>query len=96
MRQRAGIACAVVTHPDFLVLDEPTVGLDPLQRIDIRKFLSSYGESHTVLVSTHLVDDLAAMADRVIVMDSGRIVMQGSMEDLAALGRSEQNAAISV
>lgn len=96
MRQRAGIACAMVTQPDLLILDEPTVGLDPLQRIDIRRFLSRYGKGHTVLVSTHLVDDLAAMADHVIVLNAGRIVMQGSMKEFASLGEVRKDDRISV
>ena len=93
MRQRAGIACAIVARPDVLVLDEPTVGLDPVQRIEVRKFLDAYADSHTVLVSTHLVEDLAAIADRVLVLDHGRLLLDGRMDDLAALADSEDSMA---
>ncbi|BAR07493.1 ABC transporter [Scardovia inopinata] len=88
-RQRVGIACAMVTQPDLLVLDEPTVGLEPIQRIQIRKLLDTYAQKHTVILSTHLVDDLAAMADQVIVLSKGRILLKGTMDDLAFLGDSD-------
>ncbi|WEV68952.1 ATP-binding cassette domain-containing protein [Bifidobacterium sp. ESL0775] len=96
MRQRAGIACAVVTEPSVLLLDEPTVGLDPMQRIDIRRFLDVYAQTKIVLLSTHMVEDLAAVADRVIVMDHGQVIMQGNMDDLAARGKGRSDALASV
>lgn len=96
MRQRAGIACAVVTEPSVLLLDEPTVGLDPMQRIDIRRFLDVYAQTKIVLLSTHMVEDLAAVADRVIVMDQGQVIMRGNMDDLAACGKGRSDALASV
>jgi ABC-2 type transport system ATP-binding protein len=86
MRQRAGIACAIVMEPRVLVLDEPTVGFDPIRRVEIRRFLDGYAHSHIVLVSTHLVEDLVAMADQVIVLDRGRVLLRGDMDDLARYG----------
>lgn len=93
MRQRVGIACAIVARPDVLVLDEPTVGLDPVQRIEVRRFLDAYADSHTVLVSTHLVEDLAAIADRVLVLNHGHLLLDGHMDDLAALASPEDSMA---
>lgn len=84
MRQRVGIACAIAAQPDILILDEPTVGLDPIQRIEIRSFLNEYAKQRTVLVSTHMVEDLAAIADRIIVLNAGRILLTGTIADLAA------------
>lgn len=86
MRQRAGIACVIASQPDILILDEPTVGLDPIQRIAIRRFLNTYARERTIIISTHLVEDLASMADQVLVIDHGHVLMEGSMDDLASLG----------
>lgn len=88
-RQRAGIACVIASQPAVLILDEPTVGLDPEQRIDIRNFLKSYSQKHTVIVSTHLVEDLAVIADRVIVLNEGIILLDGKMDNLLQYANRE-------
>lgn len=81
MRQRVGLACALVGRPRILILDEPTVGLDPAQRLQFRDVLRSLDDVAVVL-STHLVEDVAAVADDVMVMNEGRALFRGSPEQL--------------
>jgi ABC-2 type transport system ATP-binding protein len=86
MLRRAGIAQAIVNDPDILLLDEPTVGLDPAQRLDFRTLLRNLGERACVLVSTHLVEDVAAVCTHVVLMEEGRMVFRGTPDDLVAAG----------
>jgi ABC-2 type transport system ATP-binding protein len=86
MLRRAGIAQAIVNEPDLLLLDEPTAGLDPEQRVAFRGLLRDLGLRATVVVSTHLVEDVGAACADVAVMDRGKIVFHGSPSDLTALG----------
>jgi len=89
MLRRAGIAQAIVNDPDVLLLDEPTVGLDPTQRLDFRTLLRDLGSDACVLVSTHLVEDVAAACTSVVLVDEGRMVFQGTPADVAASGGSQ-------
>jgi ABC-type multidrug transport system ATPase subunit len=86
MLRRVGIAQAIVNDPDLLLLDEPTAGLDPEQRVGFRALLRSLGETSTVIVSTHLVEDVGAACSEVALMDSGHIVFRGTPDDLVARG----------
>jgi ABC-2 type transport system ATP-binding protein len=86
MLRRAGIAQAVVNDPELLLLDEPTVGLDPEQRLDFRELLREIGQDTCVLVSTHLVEDVAVACTDVVLKDAARLVWQGTPEQLAAAG----------
>ncbi len=86
MLRRTGIAQAIVNEPELLLLDEPTAGLDPEQRVALRALLRELGRRATVVVSTHLVEDVAVACARVAVMDQGRIAFCGSPDALAALG----------
>ncbi|EXG80646.1 ABC transporter ATP-binding protein [Cryptosporangium arvum] len=86
MLRRAGIAQAIVNEPQLLLLDEPTVGLDPEQRLDFRDLLRDLGRDSCVLVSTHLVEDVVAACTDVILMNEGRLLFQGSPDDLVARG----------
>lgn len=83
MKRRAAIASAVVTDPDLVVLDEPTVGLDPAQRIRFRALLDKIRDK-TVIVSTHLIEDVVASADRVVVLSNHGVAFQGTPDELAA------------
>ena len=86
MLRRASIAQAIVNEPELLLLDEPTAGLDPEQRVAFRALLRDMGQRATVVVSTHLVEDVAAACTEVAVMDEGRIVFRGTPGELAARG----------
>lgn len=84
MRQRLGVAQALLGNPDLLVLDEPTAGLDPEQRLRFRELLSGLPGGPVVLLSTHQVDDISAVCPRVVVLLGGRVRFAGSPADLAA------------
>jgi ABC-type multidrug transport system ATPase subunit len=84
MRRRVGIAQAIVNDPQILLLDEPTAGLDPDQRLQFRALLRDLAADTCVLVATHLVEDVAAACTDVMLMDEGRLVFQGTPADLAA------------
>ena len=86
MLRRAGIAQAIVNTPQLLLLDEPTAGLDPEQRVAFRALLRQLGQKATVVVSTHLVEDVASACTGVVLLDAGRVVFTGSPEALAAAG----------
>jgi ABC-2 type transport system ATP-binding protein len=86
MLRRAGIAQAIVNDPEVLLLDEPTVGLDPEQRLDFRELLRDIGTDACVLVSTHLVEDVVAACTDVVLMNEGRLVYQGTPADLTTQG----------
>lgn len=85
MRRRVGLAQALLGHPELLVLDEPTVGLDPEQRLRFREVLAGLGTDRTVLLSTHLIEDVAALCPRVVVLDHGSVLFEGPTTELADL-----------
>jgi ABC-2 type transport system ATP-binding protein len=87
MLRRAGIAQAIVNEPELLLLDEPTAGLDPEQRVAFRALLRDLGQRATVVVSTHLVEDIGAACTQVALMNEGRIVFHGTPADLTARGK---------
>lgn len=84
-RQRLGIACAIAHEPSVLVLDEPTVGLDPAQRAEVRANLLAVADDRCVLVSTHIVEDLDRIADRILVLAGGRLRFDGTRDELSDL-----------
>jgi ABC-type multidrug transport system ATPase subunit len=86
MLRRVGIAQAIVNDPELLLLDEPTVGLDPEQRLDFRELLRDLGTDSCVLVSTHLVEDVVAACTDVLLMNDGRLLFQSTPDDLIAHG----------
>ncbi|WP_234535901.1 ABC transporter ATP-binding protein [Streptomyces shenzhenensis] len=88
MVRRLGVAQAIVNEPDLLLLDEPTAGLDPEQRVEFRELLRELGASTTVVVSTHLVEDVAAACTEVTLLDAGRVAYRGTPGALAALGET--------
>jgi len=81
-RQRVGLAQAMIHEPDVLILDEPTSGLDPNQIVEIRNLIKHLGRAKTVILSTHILSEVQATCDRVIIINDGRIVADGSPEQL--------------
>ena len=86
MLRRVGIAQAIVNDPELLLLDEPTAGLDPEQRVQFRALLRELGQHATVIVSTHLVEDVGAACGQVALMDEGKIVFHGTPGELTVRG----------
>ncbi len=82
-RQRVGIASALVGDPPLLIFDEPTVGLDPKQIIEVRNLLRTLGKKHTVVLSTHILSEVQAVCERIVVIKEGRIVACERTEDIA-------------
>jgi len=83
-RQRVGIAQAILGDPEIIILDEPTVGLDPLQIIEIRDLIKELGETHTVILSSHILSEISAVCDTIIIISHGRIVASDTIENLTA------------
>ena len=81
MKQRLGIAQALLGDPQLLILDEPTAGLDPRERVRFRNLIETLGQSRIVLLSTHIISDIEHIAHRVLMMREGRLVFEGSWED---------------
>ena len=79
-RQRVGLAAAIIHEPEVLILDEPTSGLDPNQLIEIRALIKSMGKDRTVMLSTHIMQEVEAMCDRVVIINNGEIVADDSIE----------------
>ncbi len=81
-KQRVGLAAAILHDPDVLILDEPTTGLDPNQLVEIRKLIKELGKDKTVLLSTHIMQEVEAVCDRVVIINKGVIVMDKKLNDL--------------
>lgn len=82
-RQRVGFASALLGNPPVLILDEPTVGLDPNQMIEIRQFIKELGKEHTVILSSHILSEVSAICDHIIIIDKGTVVAQDTPEGLS-------------
>ena len=82
-KQRVGLAAALIHNPDVVILDEPTTGLDPNQLIEIRKLIRDLGKDKTVILSTHILQEVDAICDRVIIINQGKIVLDESLENLS-------------
>lgn len=94
-RQRVGLAQALLGNPPILVLDEPTVGLDPTQIVEIRQMIKELKHGHTILLSTHILAEVTMVCDRAIIINAGKIVADKSMEEFTSAGsRSLEEAFI--
>jgi ABC-2 type transport system ATP-binding protein len=83
-RQRVGLAQAMIHDPEVLILDEPTIGLDPKQIIEIRELIKSLAGNHTIILSTHILPEVTMICQRVLIIDRGRIVADDTLENLTA------------
>lgn len=90
-RQRVGFAQAVLGYPQIIILDEPTVGLDPKQIIEIRELIKKLGENHTVILSSHILTEISAVCDHVFIISKGKLVASDETENLINLMSTEQN-----
>ena len=82
MKRRLGLACAMINEPDILIVDEPTVGLDPEERIKMRNFLKKYSLNKTVILSTHIIEDISSICDELIVISKGSLLYEGKLDEL--------------
>ena len=89
-RQRVGLAQALIHEPEVLILDEPTSGLDPNQIVEIRNLIKEVGKSKTVLLSTHIMQEVEAMCDRVIIINRGKLVLNKPIEELRSTASSKK------
>ena len=87
-KQRVGIAQALLGDPKVVILDEPTVGLDPLQIIEIRDLIRQLGEKHTVILSSHILSEVQAICDKVLIISHGKLVAYDDTEKLVANGKT--------
>lgn len=90
-RQRVGLAQAMIHDPDIVILDEPTSGLDPNQIVEIRELIKEIGAEKTVILSTHILSEVQASCDRVLIINKGKLVADGTPEDLKASFAGSQN-----
>jgi ABC-type multidrug transport system, ATPase component len=95
-RQRVGLAQAIMGNPDVLILDEPTTGLDPNQIMEIRELIKKIGKEKTVIFSTHILSEVSAVCDRVIIINNGKIVGEGSPRELINKTKSKQIITVKV
>jgi ABC-2 type transport system ATP-binding protein len=95
-RQRVGFAAAIIHDPDVLILDEPTSGLDPNQSRDVRELIRELKKEKTVILSTHILSEVQAICDRVIIINRGRLVADGTISELAAMAKGEERTLVEI
>lgn len=95
-KQRVGLAQAILGYPEVIILDEPTVGLDPMQIIEIRNLIKKLGENHTVILSSHILTEISAVCDHVFIISKGRLVASDSTEMLLSEMSGEQEISLTI
>ena len=95
-KQRVGLAQAMIGYPDIIILDEPTVGLDPKQIIEIRDLIKSLKEKHTIILSSHILSEVSAVCDHIMIISKGKLVASDSPEGLSRLMSGEDKIELEV
>lgn len=95
-RQRVGFAQAILGYPEIIILDEPTVGLDPKQIIEVRELIRKLGEKHTVILSSHILTEISAVCDHVFIISKGKLVASDATENLVSLMSGAQEIEVTV
>lgn len=95
-KQRVGVAQAIIGDPEVLILDEPTIGLDPKQIIEIREMIKELGREHTVILSTHILPEVSMTCDRVMIINEGKIIAMGTTEELTKKIKSVEKISLKV
>lgn len=95
-RQRVGVAQAIIHEPEVLILDEPTIGIDPIQVAQTRQLIKELGEEHTILISTHILPEVSMTCERVIIIHEGRIVVEDRIENLSSILASSKRIRLEV
>ena len=95
-KQRVGLACALTGDPDIVILDEPTVGLDPRQIIEIRSLISSLRKDHAVILSSHILSEVQAVCDEILIISKGKLVAGGSPEELEGMSKKSHELKLTV
>jgi len=95
-RQRVGLAAAILHRPEILILDEPAEGLDPNQRVDIRNLVSNLGQERTVLLSSHVMQEVEATCKRILIINRGKLIADGNVSDLLETGKRRSEYTVEV
>ncbi len=95
-KQRVGLAQALIGNPEVLILNEPTIGLDPIQIIEVREMIKKFGENRTVIISTHIMQEVNAICDRVIIINKGKIIAEDTIENITKIGGEQSSFQIRV
>ena len=95
-KQRVGLAQALVHSPEVLILDEPTIGLDPKQIIEVRKLIKELAGQHTVILSTHILPEVSMTCDRVVIIDKGHVVAEDTPKNLSSKVKSAERIVVEV
>lgn len=95
-KQRVGLAQALIGNPEILILDEPTVGLDPKQIIEIRNLIKELGKRHTVILSSHILSEIQAICNKVIILNNGKIVANSKLEDISLVVSPDRRLALDI
>lgn len=95
-KQRVGLAAAIMGYPEVIILDEPTVGLDPMQIIEIRDLIKRLSKDHTVILSSHILSEVSAVCDKVMIINKGKLVVSDTPENLVSRMQTSQEVALLV